>query len=46
MYVLGKKHGKGEQIRADGSSYDGHWVEDKRQGYGKFIWNDKRTYEG
>lgn len=43
----GQRHGYGQMWYTDGSFYDGHWVNDKRQGLG--IWlnctGDKR-YEG
>jgi len=31
---------------ADGSEYDGMWVEDKMEGLGTYKWNDGREYKG
>ena len=30
----------------DGSTYEGHWVENVRQGHGVFIWKSGAKYEG
>lgn len=30
----------------DGKSYEGEYVDDKKEGYGVFIWPDGKKYEG
>lgn len=30
----------------DGKKYEGQFVMDKREGFGKFMWGDGRIYEG
>jgi len=30
----------------DGSTYEGHWVENQRQGEGTFVWRSGAKYEG
>ena len=31
---------------ADGRSYEGQYVDDKKQGSGKYTWPDGRYYDG
>jgi len=33
-------------IHADGDVYEGDWVNDKAEGYGKYTHLDGATYEG
>jgi len=40
------KCGSGLYKWADGSKYDGHWKNNKMEGFGKFSWNNGRYYEG
>eukprot|EP00347_Sterkiella_histriomuscorum_P011079 403373833 len=40
------KHGQGELIYCDGSSYEGSWHQDKRHGQGVQITTAKDRYEG
>lgn len=37
----GKREGVGKMIYKNGSTYEGEWKEDKKQGYGKYIINMK-----
>ena len=37
-YMDNKRHGKGRQYFADGSSYDGDFVQDLRHGFGQLTW--------
>ena len=39
-------HGQGSYKWADGRSYIGNYVNDKKHGVGKYIWPDGRYYEG
>ena len=39
-------HGKGIIKWNDGKSYEGEFVNDKREGNGVFKWKDGRTYDG
>ncbi len=41
----GKKNGMGSQYYPD-ATYVGNWVNDKRSGKGKIIWNDGGSYDG
>ena len=43
---MGKKHGKGAYTWADGSIYDGDWVENRIEGFGAYVWVDGRRYVG
>ncbi|MCS6967767.1 MAG: hypothetical protein RMJ44_00420 [Cytophagales bacterium] len=45
-YRLGKRHGKGTFIWADGSQYTGMWRNDLMEGYGVYTGADGTTYEG
>ena len=40
------RHGKGIHYALDGSIYDGEWLEDKKSGYGKILFQDGAVYEG
>lgn len=42
----GEKHGKGMKIWADGSCYEGYWVNGKANGRGRLIHADLDVYEG
>jgi hypothetical protein len=39
-------HGKGRYTWEDGRSYEGQYIDDKKEGYGVYIWPDGRKYEG
>ena len=39
-------HGIGEFTWADGTIYDGDWVDGKRHGHGQFNWVDGTIYIG
>lgn len=39
-------HGKGIFRWPDGRVYEGDYVDDKKEGFGKVIWPDGRIYEG
>lgn len=41
-----QRDGKGVQIWADGSIYEGYWKNDKANGRGRLIHADKDVYEG
>jgi hypothetical protein len=43
---MNKLHGKGIYTWADGRSYDGAYIDDKKEGFGVYIWPDGRKYEG
>lgn len=36
--------GKGVFTWVDGRKYEGEYLDDKKHGYGKFIWPDGRIY--
>lgn len=43
----GERHGEGTlRWDNDGLEYSGQWKNGLRNGFGKFIWNDKEYYEG
>lgn len=42
----GEKHGKGIQIWPDGSKYEGEWVNNKTNGFGRLIHANGDYYEG
>ena len=43
----GNKHGKGIEYYKDGNiKYEGDFVNDKREGKGKYIWEDGEYYIG
>jgi hypothetical protein len=46
QWRYGKKHGRGKQVNADGSSYSGQWKKDCFHGRGKAIAADQNSYEG
>lgn len=39
-------HGFGIYVYADGVTYEGQFVDDKKTGYGFYYWTDGRKYEG
>ena len=39
-------HGYGVLVWLDGKKYEGHFVNDKREGQGVFTWKDGRIYDG
>ena len=43
---MGKKEGKGKYIWADGSIYEGEWIDNRINGKGVYIWKDGRRYYG
>jgi len=43
---LGKKHGYGKQIKAEGSIYEGFWQDDKPAFYGRNIFIEGEAYQG
>ena len=45
QYVEGKKVGKGKFTWPDGSTYEGDF-NDAIEGFGTYIWADKRQYVG
>ena len=42
----GMRHGRGLMFYKDGSSYDGHWENNKKQGHGLFNSPDGAVYDG
>ena len=42
----GMRHGKGKLVILDGSTYEGYWLNDKKNGQGRFIHVDGDTYIG
>lgn len=42
----GKKHGSGIYRWIDGSTYEGHYLNDLRHGHGRFLWANGEGYEG
>ena len=42
----GLKHGRGQELLADGSVYTGDFVRDKKNGSGVFKWPNKEYYQG
>lgn len=43
---MSKKEGAGKYTWADGSTYEGQWVDNKIHGYGVYLWRDGRKYFG
>ncbi|CDJ50447.1 Fbox and MORN domain containing protein, related [Eimeria brunetti] len=39
-WVAGRRHGFGEQLFADGSRYEGQWVDGVQEGQGLMIWKE------
>ncbi len=37
-------HGEGTFYKKDGKEYTGSWVDNLREGYGKFEWPDGDSY--
>ena len=42
----GRKDGRGIQVHADGSIYEGYWKEDFAHGRGRLIHTDGDVYNG
>ena len=45
-YKDGKKHGRGQFLWADGSTYTGDFYENNIHGMGVYTWSDGRKYDG
>ena len=45
-YVHLQRFGKGKLTLPDGSSYDGEWINNRKEGKGTFIWSDGTKYSG
>ena len=45
-FFLGKFQGKGTYYYLNGDVYEGEWMNDMRNGEGKYIFNDKSEIEG
>ena len=43
---MGKKEGPGKYTWADGSTYDGEWLDNRINGKGVYLWKDGRKYYG
>ena len=43
---MGKKEGFGKYTWADGSVYEGEWLDNRINGSGVYIWKDGRKYYG
>ena len=43
---MGKKEGQGKYTWADGSIYEGEWLDNRINGSGIYIWKDGRKYYG
>ena len=39
-------HGKGTYVCKDGSKYEGNYVENRKEGFGKFTFASGNVYEG
>lgn len=44
--MFSKKEGKGKYTWADGSTYNGDWVDNKIKGVGTYLWKDGRKCYG
>jgi len=42
--VHGKKNGKGTLHFADGSRYEGEFLDNEISGYGEYYWSDGKIY--
>lgn len=42
----GQIYGKGIMTWRDGSTYNGHYINGKKEGYGKFVFVSQNYYEG
>ena len=42
----GLRHGQGKCTYLDGSTYDGYWVNDKREGHGTYLERNGSSYTG
>jgi len=43
---IGRRHGPGKKINADGSFFDGHYKDDMPHGQGHYKWVDGEEYKG
>lgn len=43
---MGKKEGRGKYMWADGSVYDGDWLDNRINGSGVYLWKDGRKFYG
>ena len=43
---MSRKEGLGRYTWADGSTYEGQWVDNKINGFGTYLWRDGRKYYG
>ena len=43
---MGKKEGFGKYVWADGSIYEGKWLDNRINGRGVYLWKDGRKYYG
>jgi hypothetical protein len=39
-------NGKGKCVWPDGRTYDGEYVDDKKDGYGVYTWPNNKQYRG
>ena len=48
MYILMRvqRFGRGVKAAADGSTYDGEWVNDRMEGRGTIRWSNGSSYSG
>ena len=40
------RHGRGTYIAPDGGRYEGYFIQDKKEGYGRMIYGDGDVYIG
>jgi hypothetical protein len=45
-FVAGKKHGAGIKTMSNGDQYSGHFSQDYRQGYGRYVWGENSVWAG
>lgn len=43
---MGRKEGHGKYLWADGSVYEGEWIDNRISGNGIYLWKDGRRYYG
>ena len=43
---MSKKEGEGKYTYADGSTYEGQWLDNKINGFGSYLWADGRKFYG
>ena len=41
MWFEGKKSGYGVLTKRNGDHFEGHWIEDKREGHGSYFFSSK-----